>query len=72
LTNIGYHIVQAAERGMRGESPGALTFGERLHRRWLSGRAYGARDLADRYVRGRSLSRVDLASSGISSAYLVR
>ncbi|TRY79821.1 hypothetical protein TCAL_10260 [Tigriopus californicus] len=48
-----------AERGTRGETPGALTFNERLARRWLHGRRYGATDLSDRYSRASSLSRFD-------------
>ena len=39
-----------AERGTRGETPGALTFDERLSRNWLHGRRYEATEARDRYV----------------------
>ena len=40
-----------AERGTRGETPGALTYSERLARKWLYGRRYGATDCSERYCR---------------------
>ncbi len=37
-----------AERGSRGETPGALTYNERLAKKWIYGRRYEATDLRDR------------------------
>lgn len=45
------------ERGTRGETPGALTFSERLARKWVHGRRYEATELRDRYARCSSMSR---------------
>ena len=39
-----------AERGTRGETPGALTFDERLSRSWLHGRRYEATEARERFV----------------------
>ena len=39
-----------AERGTRGETPGALTFDERLSRSWLNGRRYEATEARERFV----------------------
>ena len=39
-----------AERGTRGETPGALTFDERLQRNWLHGRRYEASEARERFV----------------------
>merc|ERR1712066_397845 len=39
-----------AERGTRGETPGALTFDERLQRNWLHGRRYEASEARERYL----------------------
>ena len=55
-----------AERGTRGETPGALTFDERLSRRWLYGRRYEATDLRERYSRASSMVR----DGGASASYL--
>ena len=40
-----------AERGTCGETPGALTYSERLARKWFYGRRYGTTDISDRYCR---------------------
>jgi len=37
-----------AERGSRGETPGALTYNERLAKKWIYGRRYEATELRDR------------------------
>ena len=39
-----------AERGTRGETPGALTFDERLSKSWLHGRRYEATEARERFV----------------------
>ena len=52
-----------AERGTRGETPGALTFDERLARNWLHGRRYEATEARDRYARASSMSRGETQSS---------
>ena len=39
-----------AERGTRGETPGALTFDERLSKNWLHGRRYEATEARERFV----------------------
>jgi len=46
-----------AERGTTGETPGALTYDERLARQWLHGRRYEATELRDRHARASSLAR---------------
>jgi len=46
-----------SERGTRGETPGALTFDERLSRNWLHGRRYEASEARERYARSSSLAR---------------
>jgi len=46
-----------AERGTRGETPGALTFDERLSRSWLHGRRYEATEARERYARCSSAAR---------------
>ena len=38
------------ERGSRGETPGALTFDERLSKSWLHGRRYEATEARERFV----------------------
>merc|ERR1711976_1009364 len=43
-----------SERGTRGETPGALTFSERLAKRWLNGRRYEA---GGGYSRATSMAR---------------
>ncbi len=40
-----------AERGSRGETPGALTYSERLARKWIYGRRYDSEELRERYSR---------------------
>lgn len=57
------------ERGTRGETPGALTFSERLARKWVNGRRYEASELRDRYARSSSLAReaTTQASSAMAS-----
>lgn len=56
-----------AERGTRGETPGALTYDERLARQWLHGRRYEATELRDRYTRGSSVARTEGAAASASS-----
>jgi len=56
-----------SERGSRGEAPGALTYGERLARRWLYGRRYDANEVRDRYVRATSATR-EVGSASTSTA----
>jgi len=57
-----------SERGSRGEAPGALTYGERLARRWLTGRRYEANEVRDRYVRASSATR-DIGTSSSYAGY---
>jgi len=59
-----------AERGTRGETPGALTFDERLSRSWLNGRRYEATEARERYARCSSLAREDNASGGFMPSAL--
>ena len=68
-----------ADRGTRGETPGALTFSERLARKWVTGRRYEATELRDRYARCSSMSReasrestAAAAAASSSSARAVR
>merc|ERR1712241_579549 len=58
-----------AERGTRGETPGALTFDERLQRSWLQGRRYEASEARERYARCSSLAR-DTGSGGFMPSAL--
>jgi len=58
-----------AERGTRGETPGALTFDERLSRNWLHGRRYEATEARDRYARCSSLAK-DSGSTGFMPSAL--
>merc|ERR1711971_1000842 len=61
--DVGEHYYQPmtsyleSERGTRGETPGALTFDERLSRNWLSGRRYEATEAREGYARSSSLAR---------------
>lgn len=56
------------ERGTRGETPGALTFSERLARKWVHGRRYEATELRDRYARSSSMAReATQASTAVSN-----
>jgi len=59
-----------AERGTRGETPGALTYDERLAKQWLYGRRYEATELRDRYARASSLARGESAVAAASNSYL--
>lgn len=52
-----------AERGTRGETPGAMTFSERLQWKWLNGRRYEATDLRERYTRASSMARDNQTAS---------
>jgi hypothetical protein len=56
------------ERATRGETPGALTFSERLARKWVNGRRYEASELRDRYARSSSLAREATTASSSSAA----
>merc|ERR1712083_791652 len=58
-----------SERGTRGETPGALTFDERLSRNWLHGRRYEATEARDRYARCSSLAK-DTGSTGFMPSAL--
>jgi len=57
-----------AERGTRGETPGALTFSERLARKWVHGRRYEASELRDRYARSSSMARETRISTAAAAA----
>lgn len=57
-----------AERGTRGETPGALTFDERLSRNWLHGRRYEATEARDRYARCSSLAKESGSTGFMPSA----
>lgn len=59
-----------AERGTRGETPGALTFDERLSKSWLNGRRYEATEARERYARCSSLAREDNGSGGFMPSAL--
>ncbi len=67
-------VCQEAERGTRGESPGALTYGERLSRRWLVGRNYAATNLrrGSSWAIDRRSASVGRGEYGVTSSYLVR
>lgn len=56
-----------AERGTRGETPGAMTFDERLARQWLHGRRYEATETRERYARASSLARNESANSYLAN-----
>jgi len=56
-----------SERGTRGETPGALTYDERLHRQWLHGRRYEPLEFRERYQRASSVSRGEASSSYLAS-----
>merc|ERR1712156_916223 len=58
-----------AERGTRGETPGALTFDERLSKNWLHGRRYEATEARERYARSSSLAR-ESSSKGFEPSAL--
>ena len=57
-----------ADRGTRGETPGALTFSERLARKWVHGRRYEATELRDRYARSSSMARETRESTAAAAA----
>lgn len=57
-----------SERGSRGDGPGALTYSERLARKWLHGRKYDSTEIRDRYERARSVAATDLASANFASS----
>lgn len=61
-----------AERGSRGETPGALTYSERLARKWIYGRRYDASELSERYARSASVARGEgyAAAAAQSVSYL--
>jgi hypothetical protein len=54
------------ERGSRGEAPGALTYSERLARKWLHGRRYEGSDVEQRFARASSAVRESSSSAGYS------
>jgi len=60
-----------AERGTRGETPGALTFDERLQRSWLHGRRYEASEARERYASCSSLAK-DTGSGGFRPSALIQ
>lgn len=45
------------DRSTRGETPGALTFSERLAKKWITGRRYEATDSRNGYERSSSVAR---------------
>jgi hypothetical protein len=53
-THIKDYVGRTPDRDARGETPGAMTFAERLHYRDLQGRRYEAEDLEKRYARASS------------------
>jgi hypothetical protein len=57
-----------AERGSRGETPGALTYSERLARQWIYGRRYDAEELRDRYSRATSVARGEGVAAAASKS----
>lgn len=57
-----------AERGSRGETPGALTYSERLARKWIYGRRYESEDLRERYSRAASVARGEGAAAAASKS----
>jgi hypothetical protein len=57
-----------AERGSRGETPGALTYSERLARKWIYGRRYDADELRERYSRSASVARGEGAAAAASKS----
>ena len=50
-----------AERGTRGETPGAMTYDERLQRQWLHGRRFEPLEFRERYARASSAARGETA-----------
>ena len=48
------------ERGSRGETPGALTFDERLSKSWLHGRRYEATEARERFVHFLTILKIRL------------
>lgn len=56
-----------AERGTRGETPGAMTYDERLQRQWLHGRRYEPLETRERYARASSAARGEASSSYLAS-----
>merc|ERR1712121_318463 len=64
------YLDENAERQSRGETPDALTFSERLAKRWITGRRYDG-SLESRYARSSSMTReasAAAAAAGSSSA----
>ena len=61
-----------SERGTRGETPGALTFDERLARKWLHGRRYEATELRERYSRASSMARGEASNSYLEAEMAAR
>ena len=56
-----------AERGTRGETPGAMTYDERLQRQWLHGRRFEPLEFRERYARASSAARGETNSSYLAS-----
>ena len=56
-----------AERGTRGETPGAMTYDERLQRQWLHGRRFEPLEFRERYARASSAARGETSSSYLAS-----
>ena len=56
-----------SERGTRGETPGAMTYDERLQRQWLYGRRYEPLEFRERYARASSAARGETSSSYLAS-----
>jgi hypothetical protein len=57
-----------AERGSRGETPGALTYSERLARKWIYGRRYDSEELRERYSRATSVARGEGVAAAASKS----
>ena len=56
------------ERGSRGETPGALTFEERLAQKWITGRRYESTQDRERYSRASSLARGEATAASAAKA----
>merc|ERR1712012_296582 len=61
-----------SERGTRGETPGAMTYDERLQRQWLHGRRFEPLEFRERYARASSAARGETSSSYLASSALSR
>jgi len=62
-THIRDYVESTPDRSIRGETPGAMTFAERLHYKGIEGRRYEAEDVQKRYARAASTDVRDVRSS---------